>query len=400
MKKYFYVVSLLIACIMSACGKSPAPTSTMSIAGIEYDAKFVKSGYYFDKATFSDAVLASMLLKVEEIEKPKNLGEIVLPDFSKIEIVKAPEFEITPDMISAEIERERDGETTYIQVKEKREAKLGDKVIIDFKGFMNGEPFDNGEGADQDLVLGSGGFIPGFEEQVAGHKAGKKFSINVKFPDEYYPELAGKDATFDVTIKSIEEPVTPEFDEAYVKSHTKTGAITLEEYKTEIKGRIKESMDFIAEQDLVYQTSEKLLTETKFEPTEEALAWQFSFMIKQINEEIAKAGADYTTFVNQSGLTVNELYKNVKSSSAEFIKQEMLTKALEEKYKVSVSRDEVRNMFEKMMKVSGYGTVMTFDDFIQQYGYDKMEMEMKQIKMFLKVADECKIVEEEEAKDK
>ena len=219
-KKILSKISLLLTIALVAC-QGNGSSSTMPLNGVEYPEIFVKSGYYFDKASMSDALLASMLEKISSVEKPKNMGTVELPELSTITLTNNKKEEIDNAKIEAELEKERDEETTYVPIKARREAKMSDKVIIDFKGFVNGEELEGGSGEDYELVLGSGQFIPGFEEKVAGHSAGRKFSFDIQFPQDYDPSLAGKDAKFEIMIKSIEEAVTPEVDEEFVKTHTK-----------------------------------------------------------------------------------------------------------------------------------------------------------------------------------
>lgn len=380
----------LVACTATNNGK------TMPIAGVEYPEYLVKSGYYYDKASFSDIVLGDMLSKVEEIEKPKNLGTVELPDFSTITLTNNKASEIDSAVIEAELERERDGETTYDPVKIRRAAALKDKVIIDFKGFVGGEELQGGAGEDYELVLGSGQFIPGFEEKVAGHMAGRKFTIDVTFPTDYDPSLAGKDAKFEIIIKSIEEPVTPEVDEEFVKKHTKTNSTTVEEYKEEVKKRIEKRNEFMNNQNLIYQLSEALFEKTKFNPTEEALAWQFSVMISQYNEQAKQSGTNLMTMITQSGENVKDFYSGIKSSAAQAVQSTMLMDELEKRYPEKVTDNDIIEWFDEISDAMGYGNQFTLDDYKQYVGYDNLKKAVEQEKTLLKVAKKCNIVDEKE----
>lgn len=395
MKKLFLsFVVIIMALSLFACGKKQAP-ATMSLGGIEYPSEFVRSGYYFDKASLSDATLIEMLNKVEVIDKPEDLGEVTLPDFSKITLTNNKKEDITSAMIEAEIEKERDKEVTFSPVKVKREAVMTDKVTIDFKGFVDGKELEGGAGENYELILGSGQFIPGFEEKVAGHKAGQKFTINVKFPDEYTPELAGKDATFEITIKSMEEANTPEVNDDFVKTHTAIGAKTIDEYKEEMRQRIADRQEFMNNQNLIYQLSEKLLPECKFSPTEEALAWQFSMVIAQIKAQAEQNGMSMATMLSSSGGSIKDAYDEIKSSIPEYIEQVMLMDTLTKRYKITMTEDDVKKWFDTMSSVMGYGTAISYDDYKNYMGYEALRDSAIQEKSLLKACEECKIVDEE-----
>lgn len=394
MKKISLIVLLIVAMLMaSACGND-STSGTMSLGGVEYDAKFVKSGYYFDKASFSEITLGEMLSKVKPIEKPSYLGEVTLPDFSKIELTNNKREEITDADIEAEIEKEREKDTTYEIVKVKREAKITDKVIIDFDGYVNGEPLEGGSGQDYELILGSGSFIPGFEEKVVGHKAGQKFSIDVVFPEQYTSELAGKPAKFDITIKSIEEANAPEVNDEFVVKHTKVGAKTVEEFNEEMKQRLLDKQEFMNNQNLIYQLYDKLYGECKFKPTEEALAWQFSLIIDQINQQAEQSGTNISTILTSNGGSILDGFKQVKESVPQYIETQMLMDELSKRFKVDMNESQVKEWFNSMSDAMGYGNQITYDDYVKYMGYQNVLEQAKQEKLFLAAAKSCKIVDE------
>lgn len=381
------IVSILL--LASACGSKGTATRNL-------ETDLASSGYYLDKASLSDIALADALGKITEIKKPANLGTVNLPDLSTIELEKDPVVEVTDDMIEAELERERDMETVYTPIMSRREAKLTDKVIIDFTGYVNGEPLEGGDGQDFELVLGSGQFIPGFEEKVVGHQAGRKFSIDVTFPQEYTEELAGKPAKFDITIKSIEEATIPDVDEAFVSRHTNKNSKTVEEYKEEVRNRIDSRNKFLSDQSLVYQLTEKLYEKAKFYPTEEAVAWQFSAMMAQYNAQAAQTGTNIATMIAASGQSARDVYEELKSYAPQAVQSTMLMDELQKKYKVEVSDQDVRTWFEQMTEASGYGSQLSFDEYVEYMGKDNAKRAVVEEKTLLKAATNCKIVEKAE----
>ncbi len=394
-KKLIRVLSVILIAGLTACKSGSTASETLPLGGVEYPAIFVKSGYYYDKASLSDAVLADMLSKITTVEKPKDMGTVELPEFSKITLTNNKKVEIDSAMIEAELEKERDGETTYTPIKLRREAKLTDKVIIDFKGYVNGEELEGGSGEDYELVLGSGQFIPGFEEQVAGHNAGRKFNIDVTFPQEYDPSLAGKPAKFEITIKSIEEAITPNVDEEFVKRHTKENSVTVDQYKDEIKRRIEKRNVFLNNQNLIYQLTEYLFENTKFNPSEEALAWQFSMIMEQYNRQAVQSGTTFANLATANGASIQDAYEEIKSSVPQAVQSTMLMDELQKKYKITLNENDVKAWFEMLAQSMGYDNQITYDDYKQYMGYDNIKTAVEQEKTLLKVLESCNVVDEE-----
>lgn len=396
MKKFNFIYPLLILSII-LCSCSTKVTKTVNIGGVEYDEKFLRSGYYLDKASLSDTVLGEMLSKVTPIEKPAKLGIVVLPDISKIEVTEVKVEETTDAMVEAEIERERDNDLVYEKITTKRDAKMTDKVLIDFKGYMDGVEFQGGSQDDVELILGSGQFIPGFEEQVAGHRIGHKFTIKCTFPEEYAlyaPELAGKDATFDVTIKKIEEAKTPELDDEFAKKHTLAKSITMDEYKEEVKVRITIRNELIAKNQMIDELKYKLTKETKFDPTEEALAWHFSYVIGSLNANMAQAGYTISDLFLNNGISVRDGFNEIKYEIPDYIQKIMLADELQKRYEINITGDDVKKWFEGMAIVNYYGNSVTYDDYKSQMGYDYMKGCALEDKVYTELLKLCKLISE------
>ena len=394
-KKNLAKISLLLTIALVAC-QGQSSNSTMPINGVEYPEIFVKSGYYFDKASMSDALLASMLEKVSSVEKPKNMGTVELPELSTITLTNNKKEEIDNAKIEAELEKERDEETTYVPVKVKRDAKMSDKVVIDFKGFLNNKEIEGGSGNDYELVLGSGQFIPGFEEKVAGHSAGRKFSFDIVFPEDYDPSLAGKEARFEVTIKSIEEAVTPEVDEEFVKKHTKENSVTVEQYKEEVKKRLEEREEFMNNQNLIYQLTDYLYENSKFNPSEEALAWQFSVMVDEYNRQAEQNGSTLSQMLITSGANVKDVYDEIKSSAPQGVQSSLLIDELMKRFPSSVTEDDVKKWFDTLATAMGYGNIVNYEDYKSYMGLENLKIAVQQENALLQAAKSCNVIDEEE----
>lgn len=161
--------------------------------------------------------------------------EVTLGTYKGVEVKKAV-IEVTDEEVEADINRTREMNAKKVEVTD-RAIENGDETVIDFEGFVDGVAFEGGKGTDYPLVIGSGAFIPGFEEQIIGKNIGEEFDVNVTFPEEYHAkDLAGKPAVFKVTVKSATTKVLPELDDAYVDETTEFS--TVAEYREDVKKNI------------------------------------------------------------------------------------------------------------------------------------------------------------------
>lgn len=161
--------------------------------------------------------------------------EVTLGTYKGVEVKKAV-IEVTDEEVEADINRTREMNAKKVEVTD-RAIENGDETVIDFEGFVDGVAFEGGKGTDYPLVIGSGSFIPGFEEQIIGKNIGEEFDVNVTFPEEYHAkDLAGKPAVFKVTVKSATTKVLPELDDAYVDETTEFS--TVAEYREDVKKNI------------------------------------------------------------------------------------------------------------------------------------------------------------------
>ena len=170
-----------------------------------------------------------------------------IKDYKGLEIEKKS-TEVTDELVNEELDKVRERNSRMVTV-EDRPAQNGDTAVIDFEGFVDGEAFEGGKAENYNLSLGSGNFIPGFEEQIVGHSTGEEFSINVKFPDEYQAEeLKGKDAEFKINLHEIKAKELPEVDDEFVQDVSDKE--TVDEYKAELKETVANRLKDEAEKDV------------------------------------------------------------------------------------------------------------------------------------------------------
>ena len=250
--------------------------------------------------------------------------EVELGDYSNLE-AEVNKYEVSDEDINRVIDRERDQNSRIISV-EDRAVKDGDIVNIDFVGKLDGEEFPGGDAEGYELVIGSGAFIPGFEEQIIGKEIGQEFDVDVVFPEEYHDEsLAGKNVIFEVKLNSIQEKELPELDDEFVKDISEFD--TLEEYKNNVKIDLEEELKKQAEVEKENKAVEALMDVMKVDIPE-----------SMIDMEVDREYQNFLYRVQGMGLTLDQ-YFAIANSDEEKTREE-LRPASEKKVKGELALDE------------------------------------------------------------
>lgn len=258
-------------------------------------------------------------LDVEQIGRGKELKftvevfvrpDVELGDYKNLGIVKTVD-EVTDDDVMAEIERARDRASRWVEVDD-RPAKLDDQVNIDYAGFDGDDQFEGGTAQNHELVLGSGSFIPGFEDQLVGKSVGDECDVNVTFPEQYHAEnLAGKPVVFKVKINGIREKEMPALDDEFVKEASET-ANTVDEYKAEIRDTLEKAADSRAEAAFENEVIEKVCENAKVDIPDAMIDEQVDNMLRDMEMRMAYQGMkldDYFKYTGQTREEVREMYK-------------------------------------------------------------------------------------------
>ena len=252
--------------------------------------------------------------------------DVELGAYKNLGIVKTVD-EVTEDDVKAEIERARDRASRWVEV-EDRPAKLDDQVNINYAGFVGEEQFAGGTADNQELVLGSGSFIPGFEDQLVGAEIGADVDVNVTFPTEYHSEdLAGKEAVFHVHVNGIREKEMPELDEDFVKEVSET-ANTVEEYKTEIREKLEKQAENRAETAFENEVLEKVCENATVDIPQAMIEDQIDSMLRDMEMRMAYQGMkldDYFKYTGQTREQVREMYKQ---PAADRVKSQLVLAAV------------------------------------------------------------------------
>ena len=254
--------------------------------------------------------------------------------------------EVTDDEVKAELDRMADRNSRMVSV-EDRAAELGDTAVIDFEGFVDGTAFEGGKGEGYSLGLGSGQFIPGFEDQIVGHKAEEEFDINVKFPEEYgAKELAGKDATFKVKLHEIKTKELPEIDDEFAKDVSEFD--TLDELKADIKAKALERKEKSADDAVENQIIDVLVDGLKGEIPEAMFRSRVEQSIKDFDYRLQMQGMNLETYMQYMGGNVDALKENFRPQAERQVKVRLALEKIVELEKIEVSAEDLDKEFSVM----------------------------------------------------
>ena len=301
-------------------------------------------------------VVSNPEIKVSQIEKGKDFiyvatvatkPAVELGDLEAIE-VKVMDTTVTDEDVEAEIKRNLKQNSSKVDVTD-RAAELEDETTIDFVGSVDGVEFEGGKGNDYPLVLGSGSFIPGFEDQIVGHSVGETFDVNVTFPEEYQAEdLAGKAAVFKTTIKAIKAINMPELDDAYVSDTTDFE--TVDEYKADVKKKLEEKKAADAKNDKEHKAVDKLVEMSKMDIPEAMLRFQQEQMVRDFEQRLMYQGMNMDQYLQMTKQTREDMMEQVKPNAEKQIKSSLVVEAVANTNNIEVTDEDVDKKLEKMAK--------------------------------------------------
>ena len=263
-----------------------------------------------------------------ELGEYKNLGL----EKESVEVTDADVEERLDSLLSRQAEW---------QIKE-GESKKGDIVVIDFKGFIGDEAFEGGEAKGYELELGSGSFIPGFEEQLEGKVAPVDTEVNVTFPENYQvADLAGKAARFEVTVHDVKEKVLPELTDEFVKEFTKEAASTVAEYKEKLKEEIKLEKENLAEKSYSDKVISTAVENAKLSVPEKLVEQEVDSMFEQFTGNLSRQGVSFDLYQQFTGKGEAELKAEMKSDAENKIKTSFVLGEIAEVEKVEVTEADI-----------------------------------------------------------
>ncbi len=271
--------------------------------------------------------------------------EVTLGQYKGIEAEKA-ECQVTEDEVDAEVKKLADRNSTVETVE--RAAAEGDTLVIDFEGFMNGEAFEGGSGENHTLKLGSGTFIPGFEEQLVGVSAGEDKEVNVTFPEDYgAEELAGKPALFQVKVKEVKETHTPELDDEFAKDVSET-ADTLSDLRAELKEKLLKDKNDEAENAFKNAVMQQAIDNMTAVIPDGMVEEQLDSIMQQYSMSMQQSGFSLEQYAQMMGTTVQGVRESQRASAMSQIKNTLLLEKVAEVEGIEITDEQVENAYQSM----------------------------------------------------
>ena len=293
-------------------------------------------------------------IDVVEIEKGKDFvftatvavkPEVTLGDYKGIEVEKKTVKVMAADA-NAEIDKVREQNSRMITV-ENRGIKKDDTAVIDFEGFVDGEPFQGGKGEDYSLVIGSHTFIDTFEYQLVGKKAGEEVDVNVTFPEEYHEaSLKGKPALFKVTVKEIKKKELPKLDDEFASEVSEFE--TLKEYKASVKKNLTERRKEEAKREKENEVVEKVVENITVELPEPMVDEQTQQMIQEFAGRLSSQGLSFDQYMQMTGMTVDALMGQMKPEAEKRIRTRLALEAIVDAEKIKATAKDIDKEIENM----------------------------------------------------
>lgn len=291
---------------------------------------------------------------IEEIEKGKDvvltvsaeiMPEVVVENYKGIEVEKK-EYNVQEEDVEKEIQALVEKNARMISV-EDRPVKEGDMVIIDYKGMIDGVAFEGGTAEKQNLTIGSGQFIPGFEDQIIGANIGDEIEVKVTFPEEYHSEeLAGKEAVFEVKLHEIKAKELPTVDDEFAKDVSEFD--TLEELKADIKTKLEEEAKNKEQQELRNNVVEAVVNKVEINLPNAVVERQIDNMLRDFEYSLSYQGLNLQYYYNITGTKEEDLRNQMREDAEKRVKTQIVLDKISELEAIEATEEEVNQEIEKM----------------------------------------------------
>ena len=273
--------------------------------------------------------------------------DISIENYKGLEATKKA-VSVTDADVDEEIKKVQDRDARMVTV-EDRPAQNGDSVVIDFEGFLNGVPFEGGKAENHTLSLGSGQFIPGFEEQVVGHSTGEEFDVNVTFPEDYHAqELKGKPVVFKVKLHEIKKKELPEVDDDFVKDVSSFD--TLAEYREDIRKKLLESREKAANDEMENQLIDKLVDLVKGEIPEAMYQNKINEDIRDFGYRLQSQGLDLQTYLKYTGKDKDSIRDSFRPQAERQVKVRLALEKIAKLEGIKPADEDIGKEYEKLAK--------------------------------------------------
>ena len=292
--------------------------------------------------------VAQPALSVQKVDADELEVQILVPVKPQVELGEYKGLEVKKGRVTVpkkEIEEQLANYQTQfaeLTVKEGGKVAKGDTAVIDFEGFVDGVAFEGGKGENYPLEIGSGSFIPGFEDQVIGMTVDKEQDIVVTFPEDYVAaDLAGKEATFKVTVHEIKEKHLPEIDDELAKDVNIDGVETLDQLKDHIKANIKTRKESENENKFMDDLYKAIVASSKVEDSDALLEQEQGLMLQEIEQNLQRQGLNFEVYQQFTGKSKDDIKEDIKPQAEERVKLNAILAAIIEEEKLAVSDEEL-----------------------------------------------------------
>ena len=384
-------VAALTAVSMAACNSNSTPEATTTAE---------TTAAAGETATESTAAAKSVDPEVEKLENTevpempdvKDMGYIKMADLSTITVETTPKQVVDDEMIDSQINSLLSSYKDEVD----EAAKDGDTVNIDYVGTIDGVEFDGGSATGYNLTLGSGTFIPGYEDQLIGAKKGEKVTVKVTFPEDYgNADLQGKDAEFAVTVNTVSR--TPELTDEWLKKHAEdleTEAKTVAEFRDEQKALLQAQVDYSYNSNVRTEALQQIVDNSEIGMSDAMKDYAEAYVIKSEIDTASRYGYTLANMLDMYGMSVDEFKEEMAGFAADYAAQRIVVATIAEEQGIKASDELIDKLAEEISGISGQKVNKVM--LIEQYGGDAVKEEAVNNAVLQYIQDNVKIVEKEE----
>ena len=394
MKKNRLILTAAVAVsvmALAACGSSnKTPEATTAAAAEATDASASDTATASQLSADDPEIQALEATEVPELPKFSDMGTVKLCDLTGITVETSPKLTVDEDMVNSQIDYLRKNYLTETE----DAAKEGDTVNIDFVGKMDGEAFNGGSGTSYDLVLGSGSFIDGFEDQLIGAKKGEKLEVNVTFPESYpnNPDLAGKPAVFDVTVNKVS--TMPELTDQWVKEHAEdmgSKASDVASFRVEQQALLQAQVDYQYNNTIQQDALQQIVDASEFTVSDAMQKYAEDYVISQEVSTAKQYGYGLADMLNMYGMSVDDFKEEISSYATDYAKQRMVVAAIANEQGIKSSDQLIDELAAELSGLAG--KELNKIQLIEQYGGDSVKEEAVNKAVLDYVQTQVKVVE-------
>lgn len=375
--------------------------------------KYYGEGVFYEdalEAIYPDAVASAIEeAKLEPVDTPYDLE---IPEMGndgvtmKFKVTVKPEVElgeykglkatkkstkVSADEVKAELARMQEQNSTVSDVDD-RAVKKNDIVVIDFEGFVDGKAFEGGKAEKYELTIGSNQFIPGFEDQIIGHKIGDEFDVNVKFPEDYQADLASKDAVFKIKLHGIKVKDVPALDDEFAKDVSEFD--TLDELKKDIKKQLEKRKNDDAENELHNTLLEEVAKGIKAEIPEAMIEKTIDDDVNEYSYRLQSQGLKLETYLKYTGMDIKGFREGFKERAETQVRLNLALEKIIEKEKIEVTEEDIEAEYKKY--ADAYN--MDIDTIKKAVSAESLKPELASRKAIDLIVDSAVVTEEKAAK--